>query len=149
MRWSSMMRPDVASVRGRRCGRNAEAGFTLVEVVVALGVFALAALALMQLMTNTVRQQGLLRDRALAGIVVENQLVLMLSGSATLRQEAVRGEEEMGGVVWAWEAVVSAVEVAGVPDMMQVTVTAQRADGEGMNVTPIAAEITGFVRVGS
>lgn len=54
-------------------------GFTLVELLVALAIFAVAAMALMRLNLFAVAQTGALSDAQLATLVVENEAALALT----------------------------------------------------------------------
>lgn len=54
-------------------------GFTLVELLVALAIFAVAAMALMRLNLFAVAQAGALGDAQLATLVVENEAALALT----------------------------------------------------------------------
>ena len=47
-------------------------GFTLIEMLVALAIFSLAALALLRLEGATVKNTGLLQEQAVAQIVARN-----------------------------------------------------------------------------
>ena len=52
-----------------------QAGMTLIEVMVALAVFALAGLAMMQATLQQTRQLGRMEEKTLAGWLADNQLV--------------------------------------------------------------------------
>lgn len=52
-----------------------QAGMTLIEVMVALAVFALAGLAVMQATLQQTRQLGRMEEKTLAGWLADNQLV--------------------------------------------------------------------------
>jgi general secretion pathway protein I len=52
-----------------------QAGMTLIEVMVALVVFALAGLAVMQATLQQTRQLGRMEEKTLAGWLADNQLV--------------------------------------------------------------------------
>lgn len=82
---------------------RAEAGFTLLELLVALAVFSVAALALLNLAGETQRSAAALESRALAQLVAEN--VAVDSALAPLADaEGVRfGEESLAGRTWRWE----------------------------------------------
>lgn len=54
-------------------------GFTLVELLVALAIFAVAAMALMRLNLFAVTQSRALGDGQLAALVVENEAALALT----------------------------------------------------------------------
>lgn len=107
----------------RRGGAGSDqAGFTLVEAVVALGVFAVAVLALMQLLSSTVRHQTALQERTLASIVAENRLVELMAGGRALREEVLRGEAEQGGRNWFWTVTIAPAQASGLPDIMRMHV---------------------------
>ena len=64
---------------GRASGDRGESGFTLIEMLVALAIFSLAALALLRLQGATVTTTGQLQDQALAQIVARNIAVEALT----------------------------------------------------------------------
>ena len=80
-----------------------EAGFSLVEMLAALAVLAIAGLALMNAVTQSGRAAGLARESALARTAAEN-----LMNQAVLDATAQRGIAEDEGVytlagrVYAW-----------------------------------------------
>lgn len=53
---------------------GSEAGFTLVEVLAALAIFAIAALGLVQVSLENTRTARMVETRALASLVADNQL---------------------------------------------------------------------------
>ena len=59
-----------------RSGGPTEAGFTLIEMLVALSVFAIAALALMRLDGYAIATAANLDARAMADLVVRNEAAL-------------------------------------------------------------------------
>lgn len=84
-----------------------ERGFTLLEMLVALAVFSLAALALLRLEGATVRQTGQLDDRMMAQLVARNLAVETLSDPAPPPVGATAGETVNGGRRWRWSRVTS------------------------------------------
>lgn len=57
--------------------RKQEQGFTLIEMLVALAVFSVAALALMRLDIYAISQTSAIADARLAGLVVRNEAALI------------------------------------------------------------------------
>jgi general secretion pathway protein I len=101
-----------------------DAGFTLVEGLVALAVFALAGIGLVQLQTYSVATLNRVEARALAGIVVQNVLVEAIASEQTPELGAIAGETELGAHRWRWRRIVERTADDGV---LRVTVTASRA----------------------
>ncbi len=54
--------------------RRNRRGFTLIEIMIAVAVFAVVAAALIKSTAMTARQTGLLQDKTVAGWLAENQL---------------------------------------------------------------------------
>lgn len=77
-------------------------GFTLLEMLVALAVFSLAALALLRLEGATLRSTAELDDKALAQLVARNLAVEWLTDPAPPPLGAARGELVNGGRRWRW-----------------------------------------------
>ena len=84
-----------------------EHGFTLLEMLVALAVFSLAALALLRLEGATVRQTGELDERMMAQLVARNLAVEMLTDPAPPPLGASAGETVNGGRRWRWSRLTS------------------------------------------
>jgi general secretion pathway protein I len=80
-------------------------GFTLLEMMVALAVFSLAALALLRLEGATVRQTGELDERMMAQLVARNLAVEIMTDPAPPPIGASAGETANGGRRWRWSRV--------------------------------------------
>jgi len=81
-------------------GEIKEAGFTLVEVLAALLIFAVAIVGLSRATTQSVAHTQRLTDKTYAGVVADNQLIL-----ARLRRPVIgtkSGQEEAGGQRYSW-----------------------------------------------
>jgi general secretion pathway protein I len=81
---------------------TADAGFTLIEVLVALAIFSLAALAMLRLQGAAMGTTARLDEKAVAAIVARNQAI-----AVTLQQQALplgssSGEETNAGRRWRW-----------------------------------------------
>ena len=79
-----------------------EAGFTLIEMLVALAIFSLAALALLRLEGATVSNTARLQDQAIAQIVARNIAVETMTDPVppTLGQQS--GQVANAGRTWTW-----------------------------------------------
>ena len=75
-------------------------GMTLLEVLVALAVFAVAALGVLRSVTQHINTLSYIEEKTFAAMVVDNQLALMyLEKSPT---SIKKGEEELAGQTWYW-----------------------------------------------
>ena len=82
--------------------RRGELGFTLVEMLVALSVFSLAALALIRLQAYTTNNAAELELRVIAQSVVRNRAVEILTDPRPPALGTEQGEVENGGLTWQW-----------------------------------------------
>lgn len=92
----------------RRHPRNG--GFTLVEVLVAVAVLAIALAAVIGAMAQQANNAGYLREKTLALWVAHNRLAelqLEAEPPATGRSD---GKVEMSGVEWTWRVAVAGTE---------------------------------------
>ena len=87
--------------------RSAEDGFTLIEMLVALAIFSLAALALLRLEGATVTTTALLQEQALAQIVARNLAVEALTDPEPPAFGSTRGEAVNAGRKWRWSRIVA------------------------------------------
>ena len=58
--------------------RKTKQGMTLLEVLVALAIFATAALSVLRSVTQHINTLGYLEEKTFAGMVVDNQMALMM-----------------------------------------------------------------------
>lgn len=79
-----------------------EQGFTLVEMLVALAIFSLAALALLRLEGATVANTARLQDQAIAQIVARNIAVETMTDPVAPAFGREGGEVVNAGRRWAW-----------------------------------------------
>lgn len=104
-----------------------EAGFTLLEMMVALAIFALAALSLMKLQSYSLRSAADVRGQAMAQLTLDNLAADLMSDPAPLSAGRDAGTMENGGRIWTW---VRQVEQSADPSIMRIDLAVAAADGE-------------------
>lgn len=87
--------------------RRPEPGFTLIEMLVALAIFSLAALALLRLGGATATNSASLSDQAVAQMVARNVAVESLTDPLPPAFGASEGEVVNAGRRWRWTRTVS------------------------------------------
>lgn len=85
-----------------RTSATGDDGFTLVELLVALIVFALGALALAQLNSATTRTSAAIEARQLARIEISNLAADRMSDPRAPAVGLASGESENAGRRWRW-----------------------------------------------
>jgi general secretion pathway protein I len=86
---------------GRRRARGS-GGFTLIEMMVALAVFSLAALALIRLEGATIRGTSILDSTLTAQMVARNVAIEAMTDTAPPAIGIAKGVEQNGGRTWTW-----------------------------------------------
>jgi general secretion pathway protein I len=90
-------------------------GFTLVEVMVALAIVAIALPALLMSLYQQIDDTAYLRDKTLAYMVAENKLAeirLVISSTRNLSAGKDSGLSSMAGRDWYWWVETKTTEVA-------------------------------------
>ncbi len=94
-------------------GRALRGGFTLIECLVALAVFGLAAMALLNLSGESTRSAARVETRTLGGVVADN-IAAEAMIARDLPSGSTSGQASLGGREWRWVRVVSATDMPGV-----------------------------------
>ncbi|WP_017444451.1 type II secretion system minor pseudopilin GspI [Gayadomonas joobiniege] len=79
------------------------AGFTILEVIVALGILATAGVAVVQSSSVHINNQARLQEHAMASWVASNQLNQLLMAQNWPIKKGQKGESEIGGRNWYWQ----------------------------------------------
>lgn len=82
-------------------------GFTLLEVVVALAILAIALLATVKGISEHVGNTAYLKERSFAHWVAMNKVAEMQIAADWPGVGMFKGTEAMGGTDWHWEVIVS------------------------------------------
>jgi general secretion pathway protein I len=109
---------------------RSERGFTLIEMLVALAVFSIAALALMRLDIYSVAQASALSDARLASLVVQNEQALALT-DPQLTVGETRSQVSNGGATFE---VVRRVTPTADARLVRIDVAAAQRSGRGRSV---------------
>lgn len=93
-------------------------GFTLLEVLVALAIFALVAASVLTATARSLQTASRLEEKTLAMWVADNQLVELQLSKNPVAEGRDQGEVEFAGRRWQWQ---SEVQATREPDMRRVT----------------------------
>lgn len=104
-------------------------GFTLVEIMVALAVFSLAALALLRLEGATIRSTALLGDTIVAQMVARNVAIDAVTAPRPPALGHAGGVEQNGGRAWRWTRLVAPT---GDPRILRIDVAVSDAGGRAL-----------------
>jgi len=111
---------------------QSEAGFSLVEMLAALSVLAVAGLALMNAMTTSVRAASLAQETALAGLAADNILALQIAGEGGQVMRERSGRYEIAGAAYDWRLT---IDPAPGGRLDQVTLVLERDNREAARRT--------------
>lgn len=92
---------------------NSDKGFSLAEVIAAMGIFSIAALGLIELNTESIRGASHVSWRTFAEIEANNQMAAVLSEPAS-NIGIVSGETVVRGRTLQWTRTLTATDTPGV-----------------------------------
>nr|WP_295371296.1 type II secretion system minor pseudopilin GspI [uncultured Sphingosinicella sp.] len=136
---ASVSRSERSEGGSRPLRRSAQEGFTLIEMLVALAIFSLAALALLRLEGATVANTARLQDQAMAQIVARNLAVEAMTDPVAPAFGSESGSTANGGRSWRWTRTVGR---SPEPRIQQIQIDVQSQLG------PESARLTIFRRAG-
>jgi len=117
-------------------------GFTLIELVIAVAIFAVVATTVYTRSGDTIRQLGALEERTLATWLAENEMAMLrisrMNTDADIPISTITHQVEMGGREWRVEVKTS--ETSN-PMLRRADITISNADAP---TTPVQ-KMTGFV----
>lgn len=121
------------------------AGFTLLEVLVALAIFAMVAASVLTATSRSLQTASRLEDKTLAMWIADNQLTELQLAPEPVVDGRAQGELEFAGRRWQWQ---SEIKATSEPAMRRVSLwVAPRAeDGLGGEVRERAlVSLNGFL----
>ncbi|NQD94286.1 type II secretion system minor pseudopilin GspI [Pseudomonas sp. CrR25] len=121
------------------------AGFTLLEVLVALAIFALVAASVLSASARSLQTAARLEDRTLAMWIADNHLAELQLAETPPAQGRDQGELTFAGRAWQWQ---SEIQTTSEPSMRRVTVwvapRAARGDGGDLRQRAVVS-LNGFL----
>jgi len=122
----------------RRTNRRTGGGFTLLEMLVALTVLAVALLAALRASSVGVQNTSEIRNRLLASWVAQNRLAEHIARRDWLPIGVIRGDETQGGARFGWEE-----KIVGTPNFqfrrIEIRVFAEQEPDQALST------LTGFM----
>lgn len=85
-------------------------GFTLVELLLALAIFAYAATSILSLIGTSASNLSQIEEMTFASYVANNRLAELQVSKAWPPKDKDKGEVEMAGRMWFWQQKVVATE---------------------------------------
>ncbi len=79
------------------------AGFSLLELMVALAIFGMAVVGLLNLSGESTRTAVVLEERTLAALVAENQAIEAMLAPDNAAVAPAQGQDTLGGRRWDWQ----------------------------------------------
>lgn len=110
---------------------RARGGFTLVEMLVAMAVFSLAALALLNLAGENTRSAARVETRTLGGLVADN-VAVEATIAPSLGEGESSGRVSLAGRAWIWTRTVSGTDD---PDIQRIVIRVSTDEGQAADRT--------------
>ena len=104
-----------------------QAGFTLIEVMVALAIIALSLLAVASVMGDMIDKSNAMRERTFASWIAQNKIAELRLANVLPEVSATSGEVEYANSTWYWRAEVSET---GIENLFRVNVTVSYPDND-------------------
>jgi general secretion pathway protein I len=113
------------------------AGFTLVEVMVALAIAGLSLAAVAASISQMVDAGSAMQERTYASWIAQNKIAELRLANVVPEVSATNGELEYAALEWAWRATISET---GVENLFRVDVEVSYAGSDD-----IIRTVTGFI----
>lgn len=113
------------------------AGFSLIEILVAMAVFSLAALALLNLSGENTRSAARVETRTLGGVVAENLAVEAMIAPSIIEGTA-SGQTALAGRPWHWTRTVAGTSE---PDLLSIHIRVATDEGQAAERTVFRSRV--------
>jgi len=109
---------------------RAARGFTLLEVLVALAIFAVVAASVLSASARSLKTAARLEDKTFATWLADNRLQQLQFADLPPAEGREQGEETYAGRRWLWQ---TEVQATSEPEMLRVTVRVALRPERGLN----------------
>lgn len=113
------------------------AGFTLIEVMVALAIAGLSLAAVAASVSQMIDAGSAMKERTYASWIAQNKITEMRLANVVPEVSETDGEVDYAGLEWAWRAIISET---GVENLFRVDVEISYAGSDA-----IVRTVTGFI----
>jgi general secretion pathway protein I len=113
------------------------AGFTLIEVMVALAIAALSLAAVAASVSQMIEAGSTMQERTYASWIAQNKIAEMRLANTQPEVSETNGELEFAELEWGWRAIVSET---GVEDLYRVDVEISYAGSDA-----VLRRVSGFI----
>ncbi|MBM7060888.1 type II secretion system minor pseudopilin GspI [Pseudomonas sp. UL073] len=117
-------------------------GFTLLEVLVALAIFAVVAASVLAASSRSLQGAARLEDKTLAMWIADNQLTELQLAANPPADGRSEGQVEFAGRRWQWR---SLVEATSEPEMRRATIWVAAGERGGDIVERAVVHLSGFL----
>ena len=117
--------------------KRSDRGFTLIEVMVALAIVALALTAIAASMNQMIDSATTMRDRTYASWIAQNKITEFRLAATIPEVSTTSGELDYGNNQWVWRATVSET---GIENFRRIDVSVSYVEGDY-----VVRTVTGFV----
>ena len=115
-----------------------QAGLTLLEVMVALLIFALTGSAMIKAASDHIRSVGMIEEITFATWVANNRLTELQLESRWPPRNNHKGSQEMAGRTWYWQQLVTETNDKG---LRAVEVSVSLQEDNQQNITSVSTFI--------
>ncbi len=110
-------------------------GMTLLEVLIALAIFATAAIAIIRSVSQHINTLTYLEEKTFASMVVDNQMAKVMLSEGSLSKQ--KGKEELAGRTWYWQ--VTPIKTAN--NLLQAFTVSVAASEKGAPILSVSSYV--------